>query len=455
MPVHPVGPVAPRPRHRARRRSRGAVVVAAALALTLLAVACSGSSDKKTTASPGTTAGPGYPGFNDPTDPFYIAPNPLPAGQPGEIIRQEPFPGAPAGAQAWRVIYHSTAVDGHDIAVSGVIIAPTGPAPTGGRPILSWAHPTTGVADTCAPSVLSSFWALIPGLSQFLAAGYAVAATDYEGLGTAGVHPYLVGESEGRGVLDAARAARNIADAGAGTRLLVWGHSQGGQAALFAGQLAPTYAPELTLAGVAAAAPAGELAKLLELQQADATGVVLGAYAMNAYLAVYGPAHADMGLDQVVTPAGQSAMAQIVPLCNLTQADQMAPIVAPVIGKFFRPGAGDQQPWKQLLDENSPGRQKTNVPVLITQGTADAVVIPSTTIELANAMCTMGDSLEVKLYDGVPHTTIGYVSAADVAAWLAARLQGTAATPTCGSAMPTLPAPTTTSAAPTTTAAAP
>ncbi len=430
-------------------RRIGAVSLAVMAVGLLVASACSGTSTTAsssttatggtTSAAPGTTAGPGSPGFNDPTIPFYQPPNPLPAGSPGAIIRQEPFPGAPAGAQAWRVLYHSTGLDGGDIAVSGVIIAPTAPAPAGGRPVLSWAHPTTGVVDSCAPSTLSSFWDLIPGLSEFLAAGYVVAATDYQGLGTPGVHPYLVGLSEGRGVLDAARAARNIAEAGAGAQLLLWGHSQGGQASLFAGQLATEYAPELHLVGVAAAAPAGELAKLLELEQDDATGVVLGAYAMNAYLDIYGPMNPGMSLQQVVTPAGQTAIAQLVPLCDLTQSAQMAPIVKPVIGSFYVPGAGSQPPWSTLLDENSPGHQKTPAPVLITQGTADTVVIPSTTLELAGTLCTLGDQLELKLYPGVPHTTIGYASAADVATWMAARLDGQPPTVTCGANLPVLP----------------
>ncbi len=423
----------------------GVAVMAAAILVLSACGASTTDASSTTTAgagtsvAPGTTAGPGSPGFNDPTIPFYQPPAPLPVGQPGAIIRQEAFPGAPAGAQAWRVLYHSTGLDGADIAVSGVIVAPTSSAPAGGRPVLSWAHPTTGVVDACAPSTLSSFWDLIPGLSQFLAAGYVVAATDYQGLGTPGVHPYLIGVSEGRGVLDAARAARNIAAAGAGTDLLLWGHSQGGQASLFAGQLATEYSPELHLVAVAAAAPAGELAKLLELEQDDSTGVVLGAYAMNAYLDIYGPMNPGMSLQQVVTPAGQSAIAQLVPLCDLTESAQMAPIVKPVIGSFYVAGAGSQPPWSALLDENSPGHQKIPAPVLITQGTADTVVIPSTTLELAGAMCTLGDQLEVKLYPGVPHTTIGYASAPDVAAWMVARLAGQPPTVTCGADLPVLP----------------
>lgn len=71
---------------------------------------------------------------------------------PGTILRAEAMPGAPSGAHAWRVLYRSTGFDGKPIAVSGVVIAPAGDAPPGGRPVVTWAHPTTGVVSRCTPS---------------------------------------------------------------------------------------------------------------------------------------------------------------------------------------------------------------------------------------------------------------------------------------------------------------
>ncbi len=150
---------------------------------------------------------------------------------------------------------------------SGYIVVPGGTAPTGGYPILSWAHGTTGFAGICAPSLFTSQGGvgpyLVPGLSDYLKAGFVVAATDYEGLGTPGIHPYLLGASEGRGVLDAARAARRLPGLHTSSTVMIYGHSQGGQAALFAGELAPTYAPDLHIAGVVAAAPATGLSTIL------------------------------------------------------------------------------------------------------------------------------------------------------------------------------------------------
>ena len=93
--------------------------------------------------------------------------------------------------------------------------------------VVTWAAGRAGLADLCAPSKQPDIAsgtsgagigyprALIPMLQTFLDAGYVVAATDYEGLGTPGLHPLLVGESEGRGVLDAARAARGVKPAAA------------------------------------------------------------------------------------------------------------------------------------------------------------------------------------------------------------------------------------------------
>ncbi len=182
---------------------------------------------------------------------------------PGTLIRSQRI-AAPPGARAWRVLYHSRALDGRDVAVSGVVVAPTGAAPASGRPMVSWAHGTTGLGDRCAPSRSPGVASELPWIREFVDRGYVVAATDYEGLGTPGPHPYLVGESEGRSVLDAARAARGLRATGAGDSVVVTGHSQGGQAALFAGEIASRYAPDLDVRGVAALAPATTPSAMLD-----------------------------------------------------------------------------------------------------------------------------------------------------------------------------------------------
>ena len=136
---------------------------------------------------------------------FYQATEQEIAGPAGTLIRQEPMPFL--GGKAFRVLYRSTGIHGEPIAVSGVIITPLGPPPLNGRPIVAWAHPTTGIVPRCAPSLARFVFQQMQGLRDMVHRGYVVAATDYPGLGTPGPHPYLVGVSEARAVLDSVRAA--------------------------------------------------------------------------------------------------------------------------------------------------------------------------------------------------------------------------------------------------------
>src|ERR1700749_1052443 len=136
---------------------------------------------------------------------FYRAPSSVVAGPPGTLIRKQVIDGAPLGAPASRVLYRSTGLDDQPILVSGVVIVPQGDPPPSGRPIVAWAHPTSGIVPRCAPSLALFLFQQIQGLRSFVRDGYVVAATDYPGLGTPETHPYLVGTSEARAVLDSVR----------------------------------------------------------------------------------------------------------------------------------------------------------------------------------------------------------------------------------------------------------
>jgi hypothetical protein len=155
----------------------------------------------------------------------------------GALLMQEAIQGAPFDAAAYRILYRSTGLDGQPIIVSGLIVIPVAQRRTV-APIVAWAHPTTGVVELCAPSLALFHFQQIQGLRDMVSHGFIVAATDYPGLGTPGPRPYLVGVSEARAVLDSVRAARALPAADAGRRFTVWGHSQGGQAALFGGMIA-------------------------------------------------------------------------------------------------------------------------------------------------------------------------------------------------------------------------
>ncbi len=144
---------------------------------------------------------------------YDVEPSEIP-GKPGSIIRIWPLegggPGMGGNGEAFRILYRSTDPSGRPIPVSGAIYIPNGPAPAGGRNIIAWAHPTSGVVPPCAPSLMPDVGGMMWNLGNMIAEGYIVVATDYPGLGTDGIHPYLIGESEARSVLElGARGARD------------------------------------------------------------------------------------------------------------------------------------------------------------------------------------------------------------------------------------------------------
>ena len=150
-----------------------------------------------------------------PVTPFYDAPEGLESSRPGDLLRKEAFDGyaLPAGAHAVRILYHSRSADDHDAVTSAVVLVPAGPAPKDGWPIIAWAHGTSGVARQCAPSLMKDVYYGEEGLMPMVRAGYAVVATDYHGLGTAGVHQYVSKSAQAFDVVYSIPAARKAVPA--------------------------------------------------------------------------------------------------------------------------------------------------------------------------------------------------------------------------------------------------
>jgi acetyl esterase/lipase len=344
------------------------------------------------------------------------------ATAPGALISVQPMPGAPDGASAYRILYNSVGFSGEQIPVSGVVIVPKGPAPPGGRPIVAWAHPTTGVVSRCAPSLARVFFASVQGLRAMLARGYIVAATDYPGLGTPETHPYLVGISEGRAVLDSVRAARLIPGADAGRTFAVWGHSQGGQAALYAGLLAARYAPELHLLGIAAAAPATDLRTLMTDDLGTGGGNNITAMTIWSWSRIY-----RAPMEAVVAPQAVPVIDRLASLCIERWFDMLIRR-GPTLGleKSFLKVANlaDTEPWRRLLAENSPGPLSPDIPVFIAQGAADGLVRPSVTTAYVNTLCQNGSKVRFDMLPGVGHAFIARDVAGQAVAWIASRFKG-------------------------------
>lgn len=356
---------------------------------------------------------------------FYAAGPAELAGAPGSVIRSEPFPQFLFGAKAYRVLYRSVGLQGEAIAVSGIVVVPEGGR--AGGPVVAWAHPTTGVADKCAPSLRAEALATIPGLDDMLKRGFVVAATDYPGLGTAGEHPYLVGISEARGVLDSVRAARALSQAG--NRFAVWGHSQGGHAALWTGELAHEYAPELEVAGVATAAPASLLGELFDDDLTTTAGKGLTALALWSWSKVFGAP-----LDSVVLPVAMHDVAEIGAECLSGFSDLVVDVGAlddiKRVG-FLSADPVKTPPWTGIIAQNTPGQMPAGAPVFIAQGSADTVVDPPVTTQFATELCRRGTAVRFFDVPDASHEIIAKVSAAAAVAWMADRIGGEPAPTNC------------------------
>jgi acetyl esterase/lipase len=343
-------------------------------------------------------------------------------GRPGTLIRQEQLPSAPQGALAYRILYLSLGLHGETIAVSGLVIFPSGPLSGGSRPLVAWAHPTSGVVSKCAPSMDASAFRSIQGLSDMIARGFAVVATDYPGLGTEGPHPYLIGDSEGRAVLDSVRAASQISDINTGRDFAVWGHSQGGQAALYAGLLARHYAPELNLVGIAAAAPATDLETLFSDDLGTPGGKNLTAMTLWSWSRVFG-----ISLDKVVTPQSVPTIDRLSEGCIESFVDfiEREYEEKPLQKSFLEVSdLGQIEPWHSLMKSNSPGLLANSIPTFLAQGTADTTVRPSVTADYASRLCKAGNPVRIVLRDKVGHAFIARDSAAAAVEWMAARFAG-------------------------------
>jgi alpha-beta hydrolase superfamily lysophospholipase len=353
---------------------------------------------------------------------FYVPPEPLPAAVPGKLIWSAPFKAIP-GAQAWKVLYHSQALDGSDIAVSGVVVAPTDAAPAGGRPVISWAHGTHGIADQCAPSRRADMVSLLPSIGKVVSQGYVVVATDYEGLGTPGTHPYLVGESEARGALDIVKAAQQIRETGANDKTFVWGQSQGGQAALFAGEIQPTYAPELDLQGVVSGAPVTDATAMFPAAATipETLGfAVMGLMGMAA-------AYPDAKIADVLTPAGLEQTKIVDQKCYGAVLDAFKQPVDQVIAH----NPSEVPPYPAIFVADSPGAVATAAPQLVYQGRSDDVVYKVFTDKYVQKACALGNTVDYETFSGKDHYEENSAAEKDVLEWMQARLAGSAAPSTC------------------------
>ena len=355
------------------------------------------------------------------------------AQRAGMLISATPVTTARANMQAWTIHYWSTAENGSLQDLTGMVAAPTGGQPRSLRPVLAWTHGTWGVARQCAPSLSPSFFDSTPGTAPtFFTAtpaldavgkGYVVVAPDYPGLGSDGVHPYLGGVPAARSTLDAIRAARSIAAAGAGKRYALWGASQGGHAALWTARLAPEYAPELELVGVAAAAPPTDLVANLRGGDDPSIRAFLTAFTAYSWSGYYGAPLSSLGRPQTQMIITRLAQNNCV---SIDSKPKLGAMIGMIVLRKQLTGVdlGSIQPWAAIAQRNSVDPSAIKVATLIGQNPADVIVSPAVTRNYARQACKAGQVIKWIDIVGKGHPTSAQDSAAPTLQWIADRFAG-------------------------------
>lgn len=337
------------------------------------------------------------------TDEFYAAPRVVPEN-PGELIRFEPFTrGVPTDAVGWRILYTTLRGDGTPAVASGIVVVPR--EGNGGWPIIDWNHGTTGFARSCAPSLLEKPFesGALFVLDRIVDEGWALVATDYIGLGTEGPHPYLLGLDSAHASLDAVRAAAAIDEARLGDDVVVWGHSQGGDAALWAGALADTYAPALAISGVAALAPASNRVGLIDNLPNVPGGSVFASFVVASYTVIY----PDVTFREYIRPGAEPVTRAMAQRC-LSGSGVLVSVLE-ALALSGDPEIFAKNPTTGVLAtriaENVPPAT-ISAPLLIAQGEADALVIPSAQAEFVDQLRAAGQQVDYRTYPGLNHVPL-------------------------------------------------
>ncbi len=391
---------------------------------------------------------------------FYTPPDPLPPGQPGDLIRTEPSPLVlePSGqlgaimATGTRIMYRSVDSRGNPMAVTGTYFEPFNPWPGAGpRPLLVYGPGTQGLGDQCAPSRQFNqgiHWAPFLDIgfnyeelyvSTLVARGFAVVMTDYQGLGTPGVHTYVNRVAEANAMLDAGRAAMRLPDTSLDPNgpLALLGYSQGGGASAGAVELAPTYAPELHIVGAVAGAPPADLLEQLPYTDGSVLAGVVG-YALNSAIATY-PEYTEM-IRATLTPMGEQMLDATANQCIGETAmryrfkhlqDFFIPDVTKVVGNPV---------FKSVFDAQKLGTMKPDAPVFVLSNRYDSLVPWGPAAQMARDWCAQGADVQFWTNEQPPlfnklavnHAMPFLVDGERVFGWLADRFNGLPTTPNCG-----------------------
>ena len=374
------------------------------LFVSLLATTLTCGSAAPASAAPGTVQ-------PAPSHVFQWRPESAP---PGTVLSKAPaeLPAELRGlADAQRIRYVTTDVRGKATTATGLVLTPKERRK---NKTVAWAHGTTGLADRCAPSTNEDvFWPEArTAVASLLRRGWTVAATDYAGIGTREPHPYLIGDSEARAIIDSVRAARRLDD-DLSPQYVVDGHSQGAQGALFANQLAGAYDGELRLRGTVSIAPTSGVETLAAvIPQTEGKGyLVMALSGLHAVEPSFEPA------EVLAAPAERKL--------GILETGCLYDILAAYAGLTPQQllVGGELPPrWvTKLVEHVEPGQRPQTAPVLIVQGADDVTVPAALTEALVDRLRDQGATVRYDLLPGQDHDSAVIASADRVADWIAQR----------------------------------
>ena len=348
---------------------------------------------------------------------FYAVPKPIPTTA-GKLIKAQKVAAPGVDGTIYRVMYVSESVSDHPVAVTGVIAVPFGTPPAGGFPVVSWGHGTNGMADVCAPSLSPASAA--PLTNSLLDHGWVVTASDYQGEGTPGLMPYLAGVSAARNTIDIVKAARQLPAAHASKRYVVWGHSEGGQTAMFALHIGASDAPGLALEGVVAGAPPSQFGLIYTFLKNSPYRYYL-LMASGGLNAAYGNKAAP--LNQVLTPLGLKDVGLLDKGCTSYLVQHLGNVAT---SKLVKTDPFTVPAWKKVLQANDPESfgKPSAAPLLMIQGGNDEQIPVVSTQILAQHLCSIHQDVERWVYPGQSHAGVIGPSADDMMQWIADRFAG-------------------------------
>ncbi len=334
---------------------------------------------------------------------FYTWQDVIPA-TPGKLLRSEPLEATlslPGAASQQRILYTSlSGLDGKTpIVVSGALFIPQGTPPAGGWPVVSWGHGTVGVADICAPSWSGRSYRDVQYLARWLKEGFAVVATDYQGLGVPGGHPLLNARTAAYGILDAARAV-TTAVPGLANKVLIVGQSQGGAGAFAAGAYAATYAPEL---GVKGSVGTGVIYTVGTRSVGNQDPTKVDAALTYGFYTLLAAQQYDPGIDP-----RDHYTERALPLFEQARTSCLASLTSDVLAQGLTPAQARKdndgarlKPWQ---DQIAYPTLKLAQPIFIGTGAEDKTPAAETQLKLMKDACNAGSVVEGHLYKGLGHS---------------------------------------------------